>query len=157
MRSRAGLPEKSATQLIFYHLKSRLVRISDPHCTLFFKYSRNLNTKLFWYSNGPKEVRCQMVWFFNAIWIPDKQTPSCFLRYWSGIQMVGLVQRRCIWIPNHWKSKLQILIFKCFRYSKGRDSDPTLFRWFWDSGIKILIVPYRSNLSLFTKICFLSP
>ena len=44
---------------------------------------------------------CQMVRYLNAIVIPDSQTilipdkwkPSCFLMYWSGIQMVGFVNR----------------------------------------------------------------
>ena len=61
----------------------------------------DLNTKLVWYLNGQKEVGCQMVWFWNAIWIPDSPTikihvkcmPSCFLVYWSRIHMVGLVHR----------------------------------------------------------------
>ena len=56
-----------------------------------------------------------MVWYLNAIWIlasltiwiPDKWTPSCFLIYWSGIQMVSQVHktfiahRLTIWILNH--------------------------------------------------------
>ena len=57
----------------------------------------------------------QTVWFLNAIWILDSPTicllykwmPSCFLMYWFGIQMVGLVghwcvsstcTRHCVWI-----------------------------------------------------------
>ena len=28
---------------------------------------KDLNTKLVWYSNGRKEVGCQMVWFLNTI------------------------------------------------------------------------------------------
>ena len=64
------------------------------------KYSRDLITQLVWYSNGWKEVGCQMVWFSNAIWIPDSPTiwildkwmPSCFFMYWSSIR-VGLVHR----------------------------------------------------------------
>ena len=56
-------------------------------------YNGDLNTKLIWYSNGRKEVGCQMVEFLNATWIPDsptiwklhKWTPFCFLMYWSVI------------------------------------------------------------------------
>ena len=63
---------------------------------LIFHHRRDrgdLNTKLVQYSNGQKEVGCQMVGYLNAIWIPDsltiwiqdKLTPSCFLMYWSSI------------------------------------------------------------------------
>ena len=37
-------------------------------------YSGDLITKLVWYLNGRKEIECQMVWFSNAIWIPDCPT-----------------------------------------------------------------------------------
>ena len=60
------------------------------------KYSGYLNTKLVRYSNGLKELGCQMVWYSNAVWIPDtdnptnwipdKWMPSCFLMNLSGIQ-----------------------------------------------------------------------
>ena len=86
-----------------------------------------LNTKLVWYSNRQKEVGCQMVLFFNVIWmpgsptiwLPDKWSPSCFLIYWSSIWMVGLGQP--IEQPFEiWTSKISV--FKCC--SNGRYSDP---------------------------------
>ena len=62
-------------------------------------YSGDLNPKLVRYLNGQKEVGCQMVWYSNALWIPDSWTiwisgkwmPSCFPMYWCSIQMVGQV------------------------------------------------------------------
>ena len=90
-------------------------------CTpiLFVLYSGDLNIER--YSNGLKEVGCQMVWYSNviwildspAIWVPEKWMPSCFLKYWSWIWMVSLVHRN---------SKSSVL--KCFRYSNGWYSDP---------------------------------
>ena len=49
--------------------------------------SGDLNTELVCYSNGQKEIECQMVQYSKAIWIPDsptiwildKWTPFCFL------------------------------------------------------------------------------
>ena len=49
-----------------------------------------------------------MVWYSNAIWIPDSPTiwipkkwaASCFLLYGSNIQTVGLAHKSTIWIPN---------------------------------------------------------
>ena len=35
--------------------------------SLVLIYSGDLNTKLVQYSNGQKEVGCQMVWYLNAI------------------------------------------------------------------------------------------
>ena len=71
------------------------------------RYSRDPNTELVWYSNGRKEVEHQKVWHLNAIWISnsptiwilDEWTPSCFLMYWFGIQMV------CIQILTVYKFK----------------------------------------------------
>ena len=71
--------------------------VVDPQEKL--KIQWDLNTKLVWYSNGWKEVGCQMVRFSNAIWLLDSPTiwipyrwmPSCFIMYWSGIQMFGLI------------------------------------------------------------------
>ena len=90
--------------------------------------SGDLNTELLWYSNGRKEVGCQIVRFLNAIWILDSPTiwildkwmPSCFLMFWSSIQMVGLVHRPLDWPFEYrpfeiWTSKS--LVFKCFRFS----------------------------------------
>ena len=80
-----------------------------------FRYSGDLNTKLVWYSNGWKEVGCQIVWFQNATWIlnsptiwkPGKWMPSYFLMYWP------------FEIPTS-----KSLVFKCFWYSNGWYSDP---------------------------------
>ena len=80
------------------------------------------------YSNGLKEIGCQILLYLNTIWItdsstiwiPDKLTLSFFLMYWSNIQMVGLVHvHSTIWIPNHLKSE-----FLKVWYSNGRYSDP---------------------------------
>ena len=70
------------------------------HRDLRVQWGSEYRTSL-WYSNGWKEVWCQMVWFWIAIWlldspliwIPEKWTPPCFLLYWYGIQMVGLILR----------------------------------------------------------------
>ena len=69
---------------------------------------------------------CQMVQYSNAIWlpnspaiqIPDKWMPFCFLKFWSSIQMVGLVHKtehinwpfeyRTIWNQNFKKVGIQI-------------------------------------------------
>ena len=77
------------------------VWITELKFKSLISYSGDLNTELVWFLNGRKEVGCQIVWFFNAIWIQDsatiwmqdKWTPSCFLMFWSGIRMVSLVQR----------------------------------------------------------------
>ena len=103
----------------------------------YLKYSGDLNTKLVWYSNGQKEVECQMVWFWKAIWIldnaiiwiPDKWMPYSFLMYWFGIQMVGLVHSLDgpfkYW--TIWSTNSKRLVFKCFRHSNGQYSDPQCF------------------------------
>ena len=60
-----------------------------------------MNTEIVRYSNGWIEVGWQRVQYLNAIWILDsptiwildKWTPSCFLMYWFGIRVVGLVDR----------------------------------------------------------------
>ena len=92
-------------------------------------YSGDLNPELVWFLNGQKEVRYQMAWFSNCIWIPDslsiwildKWTPSCFLMYWSRIWMVSYIGdslRPTIWIPNNLKSELQM--FTVFKWSLYR-------------------------------------
>ena len=53
-------PEKFATLPLFHHSKSRLVRISDPHC------SGDLKIKHVQFSNGTISFNCQMVWFWIA-------------------------------------------------------------------------------------------
>ena len=62
---------------------------------------------VYWNSNSGKEIGYQMVWYLTAIWIPDKWRPSCFLRYWSSIQMIGLEQKTAhkltIWNMNFLK------------------------------------------------------
>ena len=50
-------------------LKARLERVFAHIQQYFFtleKYSGDLKTELVWYSNGRKEVGCQIVWFLNA-------------------------------------------------------------------------------------------
>ena len=93
-------------------------------CIIMWKYKHVLVQ----YSNGLKEIGCQILLYLNTIWItdsstiwiPDKLTLSFFLMYWSNIQMVGLVHvHSTIWIPNHLKSE-----FLKVWYSNGRYSDP---------------------------------
>ena len=72
-------------------------------------HSGDLNTELNWYSNCQKEVGCQMVCFFNAIWIPNKWRPFCFLMYWSEIWMVLLMH-----MTDHWIWLFEVRIFKWF-------------------------------------------
>ena len=38
------------------------------------KYIGDLHPELVWYSNGQKEVQCQMVWYSDALWIPHIPT-----------------------------------------------------------------------------------
>ena len=78
-------------------------QLEKKHWKLFTtsKYSGDLNTKLVRYSNGKKEVGCQMVRYLNVIWIKDSLTiwildkwaPYCTLMCWFGIQIFGQVQR----------------------------------------------------------------
>ena len=68
------------------------------------------------------EKRLDAKW--SSIWIPnspnisilDKWTPSCFITYWSGFQMVGLVRRTNtdhsatragFWIPDYFNLLLE--------------------------------------------------
>ena len=75
-------------------------------------YSGDLNTKLVEYFNGWKEVGCLMVWFSNAIWIPDTQT-IWILDKWMHLvffctgPVQGITHRLTIWILNFLKSELQ--------------------------------------------------
>ena len=92
-----------------------------------------------WRGYDWKEVGCQIVQHSNficlldsiTIWIPDKWGPPCFLMYWSGIQMVGLVHRAWhinepfeIWILKSLVFKRFQYVFKCFWYSNGWCSYP---------------------------------
>ena len=73
-----------------------------------FKYSRDLNTKLVWCSNGQKVVGCQMVWYLNTgqprhlntrqmdtifsyvlLWYSNGRSSTRYSNV-SGIQMVGI-------------------------------------------------------------------
>ena len=67
---------------------------------------------LAWYLNGQNEVRWQRVWYSNALWIPNKSTPSCFLMYWSSTQMVGIGHSTWTnhfnWIKNFIMFSIQI-------------------------------------------------
>ena len=91
------------------------VGIWIPNC-LVFEWS-----KRGWMQNG-------LVFECPTIWIPDKLTPSCFLMYWAGIKMVGLVHRkstldwpfeyRTIWNPNFKKFRIQM--FSVLRWSVFR-------------------------------------
>ena len=80
----------SGNQMPFKNHKLDLFPSFEYQTSLVFG-SGNLKIKLVWYSNGQKEVRRQIVQLMKAIWIAVKWTPSCFLVYWSGIQMVGQV------------------------------------------------------------------
>ena len=55
------------------------------------EYSGDLNTKLVWYSNGGKEVRCQMVWYLNTGQPDYLNTGQMDAILFLGIQIVGLV------------------------------------------------------------------
>ena len=125
---RFQIPTRATLKIEGFTLKAHIMYNKKKTHLLVLTYSGDLNTLLVGYLNGQREVGCQMVQFFNAIWIQasrtiwilDKWTPSCFLMYCSGIQMVGLWHST---LTNHLNAELfeiqtlKSLVFKCCQYS----------------------------------------
>ena len=132
-----------------------MVDLAFKSCHIL-QYSRHLNTRLVWFSNGPNVSGCWTVRFSNGILVSVdpkhlKTGQKCLVFKWSTIILVSVD-------PNHSKTELKCPVFKwcglfeyqtlkspVFRLIRYSDGYCTDFGCNWNKVINFCVY-YAANI-----------